>query len=215
MKNKKSSAIFSELKEHLPFTLLVSLFAGALVAVLYFVGRVPTEELFEIAHPAHILVSAAATAGIYWKYAGRVAANRLPLTAWMKTVLVGVSGAILIGALSDVLLPFFGGRVFGLETAFHLPLLEMPVLILGLSFLGAVIGMYFDVFKLTHSLHVFLSVFASLFYLLAFSVELSAAAVLLMSGLVFLVVYIPCCLSDIVFPLFFIDKPCVGCGHFH
>jgi len=166
--------------------------------------------LFDIAHPAHILVSAAATSTLYWKYS-----KDLSSLKWLKTVLVGIAGAIVVGTLSDVLLPFFAGRMFSLDTAFHFPLLEMPVLILGLAFIGAIIGMYFDVFKITHSLHVFLSVFASLFYLLAFSSSVSALGVMLISVLVFLVVYIPCCLSDIVFPLLFIDKPCLDCGHWH
>ena len=171
----------------------------------------------DIAHPEHILVSAAATSAIYWKYSHSGVGGWWSVVGgrWMKTLLVGIGGAIIIGTLSDVLLPYFAGQLFSLETTFHLPLLEMPVLILSLAGIGAIIGMYFDVFKLTHSSHVFLSVFASLFYLLAFSVELSAVAVMLMSGLVFLVVYIPCCLSDIVFPLFFIKKPCHDCGHWH
>jgi hypothetical protein len=210
MKNEKSDAILNELKEHLPFTLLVSLVAGALVAIFYLIGRVPSEELFDVTHPFHILVSAAATSAIYWKYSGSEVRGK-----WVKTVLVGVGGAIIVGSISDVLLPYFAGQLFSLETAFHLPLFETPFLILGLAFVGAIIGMYFDVFKITHSLHVFLSVFASLFYLLAFSNDLSAIGVFLISFVVFLTVYIPCCISDIVFPLFFIKKPCKGCGHWH
>ena len=70
----------------------------------------------------------------------------------------------------------------------------------------------FDVF---HHLHVFLSIFASLFYLLAFSLEMNVAVMLLISVLVFLVVYIPCCISDIIFPILFIKKPCKNCGHWH
>jgi hypothetical protein len=205
MKSEKSEAILRELKEHLPFTLLVSVMAGVLVAVFYLIGRVPSEELFDIAHPAHILVSAAATSAIFWKYKKSAG----------QALLAGVVGAILVGSVSDVLFPFLAGRLFSLETVFHLPLIEMPISILAVALVGAIIGMYFDVFKVTHTLHVFLSVFASLFYLLAFSVELNAIAVLLISGLVFLVVYIPCCISDIVFPLFFIKKPCTDCGHWH
>jgi hypothetical protein len=205
MKNKKSDTILRELKHHLPFTLAASFVAGVLVAIFYLVGRVPSEELFEIMHPAHVLVSAVATSAIYWKYKRSV---------W-QSVLVGTSGAILIGSLSDVLLPFLAGNLFSLHTHFHLPILEEPVLILGVAFFGAILGMRSNLFRVSHISHVFLSVFASLFYLLAFSIEVSAIAVLLISVLVFLVVYIPCCVSDIVFPLFFIKKPCGDCGHWH
>jgi hypothetical protein len=228
---KKSDAVLSELKEHLPFTLAVSLVTGLLVAIFYSMGRIPSEALFEIMHPAHVLFSAIATSAIYWKYrgpeggrrkavldghdSGEPEGGRRKADSWIKTILVGVSGAILIGSLSDVVFPFLAGNLFSLHTHFHLPILEEPVLILGVAFFGSILGMYSDLFKTSHLLHVSLSVFASLFYLLAFSIEMSALGVLLISGLVFLTVYIPCCISDIVFPLLFLDKPCRTCGHFH
>jgi hypothetical protein len=193
METRKSVRILRELKHHLPFTLIASLAAGILVSIFYLVGRVPSEKLFEIVHPTHVLVSALATSALYWRYEKSV---------W-KTILVGVSGAIFTGSLSDVLLPFLAGNLFSLHTHFHLPIFEEPVLILSIAFFGATIGMYRDFFEASHSLHVFLSVFASLFYLLAFSIEMSVLSVSLISFLVFLCVYIPCCVSDIVFPLLF------------
>ncbi len=202
---KRSDLAWKELREHLPFTLLISLFAGILVAVLYNFGRVPSEELFEFLHPAHVWVSAVATSAIYWRY------NK----NYLRAILIGVVGAILIGTISDVLLPFLAGNLFSLHTHFHLPILEKPLLILGLALIGAVVGMYWDLFCASHLLHVFLSVFASLFYLLAFSASLNVWGVLGISGLVFLCVYIPCCISDIIFPILFIDKACEGCGRFH
>ncbi len=202
---KKSDAVLRELKEHLPFTLIASLVAGVLVAIFYLIGRVPSEELFEIVHPAHVAVSAVATSAIYWKYKKSV----------LGSVFIGMGGAILVGSLSDVLLPFLAGNLFSLHTHFHLPIFEEPVLILGVAFFGAVLGMYSDLFRASHMLHVFLSIFASLFYLLAFSVALNVWGILLISGLVFLAVYIPCCVSDIVFPILFLDRPCLECGHWH
>lgn len=218
VKSTKKETILYEMKEHLPFTLIVSFVAGILVAISYSFGRVPSEELFELVHPAHLVFSAIATSAIYWKYKKPSAGERLAVSGWRRggeTILVGVSGAILVGSLSDVFLPFLAGRLLSLETIFHLPLIEEPVLILGSAFIGAVLGMYFNLFRVSHMLHVFLSVFASLFYLLAFSVEMSAGVILLISGLVFLVVYIPCCISDIVFPLLFMNRPCEDCGHWH
>ena len=169
----------------------------------YFIGVV--SGLFEIMHPAHVLVSAMATAAIYWKY------NR----SVVKTILVGVGGAILIGSLSDILFPWIFGNLFSLHTHFHLPIIEKPILIIGVALVGSVAGMSLGLFKFSHSIHVFLSIFASLFYLLAFSVEMNVLSVLLISFLVFLAVYIPCCISDIVFPILFIKKPCRDCGHWH
>lgn len=207
MKLKKSDTILQELKCHLPFTLTASLTAGILVAILYLVNREyfvgVVFGLFEIMHPAHVLVSAMATAAIYWKYNKSV----------VKTILIGIGGAILIGSLSDVIFPWISGNLFSLHTHFHLPIIEKPILIIGVALIGSVAGMYLGMFKFSHSIHVFLSIFASLFYLLIFSVEMNALAILLISLLVFLAVYIPCCISDIVFPILFIEKPRGKCGH--
>lgn len=201
----KSSIISEELRHHLPLTLGVSLLAGILVAVFYNFGRVPGESFFEVLHPAHVLVSAVATSAIYYRYNKK----------WVNAVLVGTAGAILIGTFSDVLLPWLAGNVFLLHTHLHLPIIEKPVLILSLALIGSIIGMYKDFFKVSHSLHIFLSVFASLFYLLAYSIDLVLVEIVLVSLIVFVAVYVPCCISDIVFPILFIDKPCKSCGHYH
>ena len=208
MKFNKSDTILEELKHHLPLTLTVSLFAGVLVALIFIFDLgmgIFFGEMFEIIHPAHILVSAAASAAIFRKYKKSV----------FFAGVIGIIGAILIGSISDVLLPWVAGNLFSLETSLHLPILEEPLLILGIAIIGSLIGIYIGLFKLNHLLHVFLSVFASLFYLLAFSVEISVLAVLAISLVVFLVVYVPCCISDIIFPILFIKKPCKDCGHWH
>ncbi len=202
MNKKRKSKIIGELKHHSPFTLAASLLAGVLVVILYlinkeyFVGTIPA--LFEIMHPAHVLISAMATSAIYWKYNKSI----------IKTILVGISGAIFIGSFSDVIFPWIAGNLFSLHTHFHLPIIENPILIISVAFIGSIIGMSFGIFRLSHSLHVFLSIFASLFYLLTFSIEMNFLAILLVSFLVFLAVYLPCCISDIVFPLLFIKKSC-------
>ncbi len=208
MKFKRGDTIWKELKHHLPFTLVVSLIAGILVALAFIFNWTSSGFLlgsFETIHPLHVLVSAAATASIYRKYKKSI----------LGAIGVGVVGAILIGSISDVLLPWVAGNLLSLETVFHLPVVEYPFLILGSAIVGALFGIYVGLFKLNHSLHVFFSVFASLLYLLAFSSVMNVWLVLGISLVVFLVVYVPCCISDIVFPILFIKKPCKDCGHWH
>ena len=207
MKFEKNEAILQELKDHFPFTLGASLAAGILVAIFYlinknyFVGIM--SGLFWIMHPSHIFVSAMATTIIYWKYKKSA----------IKAILIGVGGSIVVGSLSDVVFPWLAGNIFSLKTTFHLPVFEHPIIIIGIALLGSVAGIYFGSFNVAHSLHVFLSIFASLFYILAFSVEMNAITILLISFLVFIAVYIPCCVSDIIFPIFFIRRPCKTCQY--
>ena len=68
---KKSEVVWKELREHLPSTFVLSLFAGVLVALIFLLdlgSSVFLGNAFEIAHPLHVLVSAAATAAIFRKY---------------------------------------------------------------------------------------------------------------------------------------------------
>lgn len=196
---RNGNAILRELKFHLPLTLVSSLTAGILVAIFYltnktyFLSVIP--KLFEFMHPAHVFVSAMATSAIYWKYK----------KSMVNTILVGVMGAILIGSLSDIIFPWAAGNLFSLNTYFHLPILENPILIIFAALVGSILGRYY-LFNLGHSIHVFLSIFASLFYLLAFSTLAGVPTILLISILTFFAVYISCCISDIVFPLLFIKK---------
>ena len=196
MKFKRGDTIRKELMHHLPFTFVASLIAGILVGIFYSIGNIPSGEIFEIMHPAHVFVSAIATSAIYWKYK----------KSFLRGILIGIFGAILIGSLSDILFPFLAGNLFSLNTSFHLPILEKPFLILSVALIGAIIGSRWKLSKISHSVHVFLSIFASLFYLLAFSIKMDVLSVLLISFLVFLCVFIPCCISDIVFPILFIGK---------
>ena len=193
----KKRVIVSELKEHWPLALVASLVAGVLVVIISLFGAMDLiGDLFEVFHPAHIFVSAAATSAIFYKYQKSVVGG----------IFVGVVGAILIGSLSDVLLPWISGNLFSLHTHFNLAIIQAPVLILSVAVVGALMGIYIGMFRFSHSLHVFLSVFASLFYLLAFSVLLNVWVVLAISLIVFVSVYVPCCVSDIVFPILFVKK---------
>ena len=65
---KRKNVILRELKEHWPLALVASLIAAALVIIIsYFDGTMAVvENLFGILHPAHVLVSAAATSAIYY-----------------------------------------------------------------------------------------------------------------------------------------------------
>ena len=61
--------------------------------------------------------------------------------------------------------------------------------------------------KFPHAGHVLLSTWASLFHILmAITVPLSIILYPVIFLFLFLAVWIPCCLSDIIFPLLFVGK---------
>lgn len=189
--------ILKELKEHYPFTFFATLIAILLIAILkfYFSKDVP-ESFFHIAHPAHVFVSSLVSAAIFYKYKKKI----------ILALLMGVLISITIGTISDVLFPWLGGIVFNLETLLHVPLIEETFLIFSTAVIGSILGIVTKTTKEPHFLHVFISVFASLFYLTSFSHDLSYIEFLLMVFIVFLAVLIPCCISDIVLPVMLSKK---------
>ncbi len=206
MPNKKLKELLHELKHHTPFAAMATIVAILIVLLTQYILNVTIEEtLFESFHALHIVASSIVTAGIFYKYKKSIS----------KALLVGIFGSILIGSLSDIIFPWLGGNLLGLETHFHLPLIEFPTLILGVSFLGSLMGIYYKnsmKTKFSHFAHVFLSVFASLFYLLAFSTTFNIVFFIAAFAIVFISVILPCCISDIIFPFFFLGKNIKHCN---
>lgn len=189
--------ILHELQEHIPFTFLATLMAIILIIFVKIVlSKEIPESLFHIMHPAHLFVSAIVTSALFYKYKKRI----------FYALLVGLTGSIIIGSLSDIILPWLGGKSFGFDISFHLALIKEPFLIISSAIIGSFIGILTRFTKTPHFLHVFLSIFASLFYLTSFTTGLNIIQFILSIMIVFIAVLIPCCISDIVFPMLFVRK---------
>ena len=203
--------IASELKEHAPFTALGAL-SGIIIMAIIVLANVPSQvsqTTFYILHPLHVVLSAMVTTAMYRKYG----ASKI----W-TAVLIGYSGSIGIASLSDAVIPYLGGSLLGVEIGFHLPFVEtekIPFvgietwkLVNSAALVGIIIGYLKPTTKLPHWGHVFLSTWASLFYFTAFGSAYWLPLLPLIFLFLFLAVWIPCCVSDIVFPLLFARKSC-------
>ncbi len=189
--------VIKELKEHAPFTGVAVLSSFFLVFVIqHFLNKDISEDFFHIFHFSHIFFSAMVTGALYYKYKSSLPA----------AFLVGVTGAIIIGSLSDVIFPYLGGSLLNIDIHLHLPLIQEPIQTLFFVITGSLAGLLFKATKLPHFAHVFLSVFASLFYLLIFIPTITVFYFFAVTVIVFIAVITPCCLSDIIFPLIFINN---------
>jgi|APSaa5957512622_1039677.scaffolds.fasta_scaffold29330_2 hypothetical protein len=201
MSNTKK--IIHELKHHTPLTIIASVTAIIVTFLcLYLLKSIITEDTFHSLHLIHLFASAFVSAAIFYKYKNNI----------FSSTIVGVISAILIGSISDIIFPWLGGQVLFLKTTFHLPLLEIPLLILGISILGSLAGIWLKKTKFPHFLHVFLSAFASLFYILTFSPQLNAIFIILSIIIIFIAVIIPCCVSDIIMPFLFLKQDIKQCN---
>jgi len=190
--------ILKELKEHIPFTLAATLFSVILMSFLLLKQNFISYaiSMFYIAHPLHILFSSIVSSAIFYNHTKKI----------VPAIIVSIFVSLFIGTLSDSILPYLGSYLFQIPISFHLPALENPILIFGASLVGASFGIAIRKTKFPHFLHVFISVFASLFYIFAYSTNFSMLTIFLIFIITSVSVIVPCCLSDIVFPIIFQNR---------
>lgn len=212
LKESKLRYILVELGYHLPYSIFgitVGLIAMGILSFLAILMRAETilpeasKELFHVFHPAHILISAVTTTAMFWKHEKRL----------VKAIIVGSIGSLTICGLSDIFFPFVGGLLLGFPMDIHICILQEPGLVLPFAVVGVMAGLLVtkSIEKSTqysHSAHIFISSGASILYLSGYGLTDWIHSV----GAVFLVaivaVMVPCCLSDIAFPLVCVHRDC-------
>jgi len=188
--------IANELKRHAPFTSFGAI-TGIILMTIIVLANVPPETsrtFFYILHPFHVVLSALVTTAIYKQHSkGKV---------W-AVILIGYVGSIGIATLSDAVIPYLGGVLLNLEIEFHLGFIEKWWLVNPMALLGITIGYWKPTTKFPHAGHVLLSTWASLFYFTAFGTANWIPLLPFIFLFLFLAVWVPCCMSDIIFPLLF------------
>ena len=206
-------SMLRELLSHIPFT-AVGAVVGIMVMVIIHYANVSTdvsEALFFTFHPLHVVFSALVTTALYRKQKNS--------RRWL-IIIVGYTGSIGIATLSDAIIPYIGGSTMSVSMSFHLPFIEtelMPfigipkwIVVNTAAFIGIAIGYFKPNTKLPHMGHVLLSTWASLFGFTAFGVADWIPLLPFVFIYLFLAVWLPCCVSDIVYPLLW-----AGNGHSH
>jgi hypothetical protein len=212
LKENRVKYILIELAHHLPYSIFGVTLGMILMGLLTFIAiltqtehRMPeaSRELFHVFHPAHILFSSVTTTAMFWKHEKN----------WVKALVVGFVGSVAICGLSDVVFPLVGGLILGFPMEMHICILQEPGLIFPFAIMGVLSGfLVTDAFErsteYSHSGHVFISSVACALYLISYGVT----DWIHVGGAIFVItvlaVMIPCCASDIAFPLFCVHKNC-------
>ena len=131
-------------------------------------------------------------------------------------ILIGYAGSVGICTLSDAVIPYLEGTTLNIAISFHLPFIEtekIPFLgmaewqvINSAALIGIALGYWTKITKFPHSGHILVSTWASLFYFTAFGTASWLPLLPIIFLYLFLAVWIPCCLGDIVLPLLFVRK---------
>lgn len=197
--------ILKELRNHAPFTTL-----GALtgIIVMLFFYRLPEGtafQVFSVLHPLHVVLSALVTASIYQHYK----CGKLKIKCNLFTLLaIGYFGSVGIATLSDSIIPYLGEVILNLPNrGLHLGFIEHWWIVNPAAFLGVAIAYYWPRTKFPHAGHVLLSTWASLFHIImALGGTINWFLSIAIFFFLFLAVWVPCCVSDIVFPLLFVGE---------
>ena len=196
--------ITNELSEHVPFTTFGAV-TGVIIIVIIVVSNVLRQvcqvsyTIFYILHPAHVVLSALVTTAIYKKYSND--------NIW-AAILIGYFGSIGIATLSDSVIPYLGEILLGLPNkGIHIGFIEEWCIVNPAALIGIAIAYWKPTTKFPHSGHVLISTWASLFHIImALGETVNWITLLIIFVFLFLAVWLPCCLSDIVFPLLFAGK---------
>ena len=224
--------IAHEFKHHFPFTVF-SAAAGIIIVSIIFVilTSMPvihdenetvdehdhgedfshsTHQLFHVFHPIHCLFSASATTAMFWRYEKKL----------IKTIIIGLTGSLAICGISDIFMPYLGGSLIGIKMELHICLIHHPQTVVPFAIFGIIMGLTSaEVMAkrsstiFSHSAHVFISTMASILYLTSFGFLDWMENMFVVFIIVVLAVLIPCCTSDVIFPLLLVDKTNVHlCG---
>lgn len=221
-----------ELRAHSPFTLF-----GAVLGILFMllfkdISKENALRLFAVFHPLHVVLSAMVTAALFKLH--RKAAN------FLLILIIGYFGSIGVATLSDSVLPYLGQSILGaalpthaaLHTLdepdhahdpdcehahkphLHLGFIEEWYLVNPAALLGVVIAFFLPRTKVPHAGHILISTWASASFMLMNSPEqMDVVFIIGMFVALFIAVWVPCCLSDIVFPTLFVRPDGVHLGH--
>lgn len=200
--------IFKELKKHAPFTTFGAI-TGVLIMILF--HKIPSSisyEIFYILHPIHVVLSALVTTSMYKIHKHKQIDFKGKCNLW-GLLIIGYIGSIGIATLSDSIIPYLSEVILNMPNReIHLGFIEKWWLVNTLAIMGVFIAAFRPTTKFPHAGHVLLSTWASLFHIImAMGGILSWLSGVTVFLFLFLAVWIPCCVSDIVFPLLFVKSP--------
>lgn len=231
MSNRVRS-ILLELKMHAPFTLFGALTGIFCMIIFRNLEHDTAEKVFYVFHPTHVLLSAMVTAAMFKLHSVK--------RSFIVIVVIAIAGSIGISTLSDSVIPYIGEVLLGMEVQVHghdgedehdhqaeeaskgggfvedahIGFIEAWYVIFPVAIFGALIAYFRPRTKFPHAGHVLLSTWASSFHMLmAFGGDIPPVKLLGSFVFLFLAVWLPCCIGDIVLPLLFVHAPDGICCH--
>lgn len=203
------NSIFSELMCHFPYAIFSVALSLAILSLLNYMTCSSFEShvlcdaaqvAFHNFHFLHIVFAATGTLIAFFRFSDNI----------FRGLLVGIFSTLTFCTLSDSVLPYFAGRLLGVDMEFHLCLVSelrniVPFLCIGLCN-GLVMGKYhisrggfYSVFS--HFFHILVSSLAATFYIVSHGLTDWHHVIGMLFIFLVIAVVVPCTLSDVVVPM--------------
>lgn len=201
--------VWQELMCHFPYAVFSVAFALTLISFITKPGS-PSDAgllrqahiLFHNFHFMHIVFAAAGTMITFLRYSKKI---------WFG-VLIGILSPAVFCILSDVILPYLGGRMLGVDMHWHVCFITemhnvIPFLFIGiltgiaLSYHGSEQQGYYSLFS--HFFHILVSSIASTLYLVSHGFTNWYDSIGYVFVFLIIAVVIPCTCSDVLVPMVF------------
>jgi hypothetical protein len=230
---EKATHILAELRGHVPFTLFGALLGIFFMLAFKNVSGVSSRGLFVVFHPAHVVLSAMVTASMFKLHAAKKHFLFVLIVGYFGSVGIATVSDIVIPHFGTQVLGLHirphlevyheaagseegdyghdehlaGREDEGREHHIHLGFLEEWYLVNPAALLGVLIAFFLPRTKFPHAGHVLVSTWASSSYLLMnMRSDLTVGAAAGIFATLFIAIWVPCCISDIVFPLLFVKS---------
>jgi hypothetical protein len=210
--------VLIELKAHSPFTMFGASTGIVLMLLFRSISHQASYRLFYIFHPAHVVLSAMVTASLFRLHE--------KTKGFLIVLIVGYVGSIGIATLSDSILPFLGEDILGAvipteaaihhheheagaeqshEKELHIGFIEEWYIVNPAALLGILIAYFLPRSKLPHAFHILISTWASTAHIMMNTHQpMTAVLAFGIFIVLFIAVWLPCCFSDIIFPMLFV-----------
>jgi hypothetical protein len=237
--NRKLVTVLDELKAHAPFTLFGSLTGIAMMLLFQNLPEPTTYRLFYVFHPLHVTLSAIVAGSIFRLHERGKSFLVVLLVGYLSSVgtatvsnsVIPFFGESILGVAIPTESEVHGdhrNEASNTEAGaagesserhgpkIHLGFIEEWYIVNPAAVLGVLIGFFLPRTKLPHAGHILVSTWASAAHILMNThTDITVLTVIGMVCVLFIAVWVPCCSSDIVFPLLFVRSPHLHVGHHH
>jgi len=247
---EKAKHILVELKGHMPFTGLGAVLGIFFLLVFKNVSGTGGRMLFSVFHPAHVVLSAMVTSSMFKLHATRKRFLLVLIVGYFGSVGIATLSDVVIPHIGTELLGLDvpthahphrqeatltskeAAAALHMKDAqeiehqgrkIHLGFIEEWYIVNPAALLGVFIAYFLPRTKFPHAAHVLISTWASSSYLLMnMQSGITVVVAVGIFAVLFIAIWVPCCISDIVFPLLFVKsdlelaEPCpVHARHSH